>query len=220
MEERHIPVRRTARYHTLGNASSAREIWFVIHGYGQLARFFLSAFEGMEDDRFIVAPEGLSRFYTDDTFSRVGSSWMTREDRDEEIADQINYLDELARSVRRECPTTATIHVLGFSQGVSTASRWARLGSTSISHLVLWGGSMPPELEADDLRKQWSAIRIDLVHGSEDALVNEEKLLQNEAKLRAAGLRFGSQRFPGGHELDPVVIGRLFEARRSSTKNN
>src|SRR5204863_2986215 len=168
--------------------ASAREIWFVLHGYGHLARFFLSAFEGFEDQRYIVAPEGLSRFYTDDTFTRVGSSWMTREDRDEEIADQINYLDELARAVRRECPTTATLHVLGFSQGLSTASRWAYLGNSAIKHLVLWGGNMPPELEPDVLRKRWSATRIDLVHGMEDTLVNEEKLLQNEAKMRAAGL--------------------------------
>jgi len=209
VEERHIPVRRTARYHTLGKAASARQIWFVLHGYGQLARFFLPAFDAFKEDRFIIAPEGLSRFYTDDSFSRVGSSWMTREDRDEEIGDQIAYLDELARSVRRECPTNATVHVLGFSQGVSTASRWAYFGNTMIAHLVLWGGSMPPELEPDALRKKWSAMRLDLVHGADDTIVNEEKLSQNEAKLRAAGLRSETRRFPGGHELDAVVIGRI-----------
>ncbi|MEO8589085.1 MAG: hypothetical protein ABI432_06945 [Flavobacteriales bacterium] len=205
-------MRRTARYHTLGAAASAREIWIVLHGYGQLARYFLSAFEGFAEDRFIIAPEGLSRFYTDDTFTRVGSSWMTREDRDEEIGDQIAYLDELVRTVRRSCPTAATVHVLGFSQGVATASRWAYLGSTAMVHLVLWGGSMPPELEADALRKRWSAMRFDLVHGADDKVVGEDKLLQNEAKFRAVGLRWETHRFPGGHELDTVILGRIIGA--------
>ena len=209
MEERHIPVRRTARYHTLGEAASAKEIWIVLHGYGQLARYFLSAFEGLEGDRLIVAPEGLSRFYTDNTFTRVAASWMTREDRDEEIADQVAYLDELVRALRRECPTNATLHVLGFSQGVATATRWAYRTSTPLKQIVLWGGSIPPELDADVLRKHWSTWRIDLVHGTEDTVVNEEKLLQNEAKLRAAGLKWDTHRFPGGHALDPVILRRI-----------
>lgn len=209
MEERHIPVRRTARYHTLGNAASAKEIWIVLHGYGQLARYFLAPFEGLEEDRLIVAPEALSRFYTDNTFTRVAASWMTREDRDEEIADQVSYLDELVRTVRRECPTNATVHVLGFSQGVATATRWAYRSNTVLKQLVLWGGSMPPELEADVLRKRWGTLRVDLVQGTDDAVVNEEKLLQNEAKFRAAGLKWETHRFPGGHALDAVILRRI-----------
>ena len=68
---------------------------------------------------------------------------MTREDRDEEIADQVAYLDELVRALRRECPTNATLHVLGFSQGVATATRWAYRTSTPLKQIVLWGGSIP-----------------------------------------------------------------------------
>ena len=64
VEEHRITVPRTARYYTLGEAVTASELWLVLHGYGQLARFFLRPFEGMERGRLIAAPEALSRFYT------------------------------------------------------------------------------------------------------------------------------------------------------------
>ena len=95
MEERFIRVERTARFHVLGDIRTCRELWVVVHGYGQLGRYFLNNFTGMEEGRCIVAPEGLSRFYLDAEHSRVGATWMTREDRLHEIEDHIAYLDRL-----------------------------------------------------------------------------------------------------------------------------
>ncbi len=69
IREHHLPVTRTARYHTLGPESGApKQLWIVCHGYGQLAARFLRHFEIINDGtRLIVAPEALSRFYlTDD----------------------------------------------------------------------------------------------------------------------------------------------------------
>lgn len=58
MQEHRIAVARTARYFTLGRAE--REVWFVLHGYGQLADRFLRHFDPIDDGtRLIVAPEGL-----------------------------------------------------------------------------------------------------------------------------------------------------------------
>ena len=81
-----------------------RELWYVLHGYGQLAAPFLDDFRAIDDGtRLIVAPEALSRFYEGDVQARlhkdakVGASWMTREDRDAEIADYVAYLDTRAR---------------------------------------------------------------------------------------------------------------------------
>ncbi|MEZ4758913.1 MAG: hypothetical protein R2810_03875 [Flavobacteriales bacterium] len=104
MEERFIRVPRTARYHVLGDPATARMVWVVLHGFGQLARFFLNKFEGLEEGLLIAAPEGLSRFYLDEQHQRVGATWMTREDREHEIGDQLSYLDALAASLLDECP--------------------------------------------------------------------------------------------------------------------
>jgi len=129
--EHHITVPRTARYHALGDAATASEIWIVLHGYGHLARYFLRKFEGLEEGRLIVAPEGLSRFYLDDGHTRVGATWMTREDRELEIADQLTYLDQLTEHLRAGSRADIRLNVLGFSQGVATACRWAAIGRTA-----------------------------------------------------------------------------------------
>src|SRR4051812_28301688 len=96
MQEHHLWTPRSARYFTLGNPAEARELWLVGHGYGYLASRFLERFQPIATaDRCIVAPEGLSRFYLTDRPGerRVGASWMTREDRLNEISDYIRYLD-------------------------------------------------------------------------------------------------------------------------------
>src|SRR6476469_3720019 len=102
-------VPRTARYYTLGPTHGfPRELWFVCHGYGQLASRFLRQFAPLDDGtRLIVAPEALSRYYLDPVAERrhqreprVGASWMTREDRFAEIVDYVSYLDQLAGEVR------------------------------------------------------------------------------------------------------------------------
>lgn len=211
MREHHIAVARTARYHTLGEAHGAREVWFVLHGYGHLARYFLRAFEGLEEDRLIVAPEGLGRFYLDDGHTRVGATWMTREDREHEIADQLSYLDALAAAIMRSCAPSTPLHVLGFSQGVATACRWTALGGTRAVRLVLWGGSMPPDLEGTTLAAHWSTTRVDLVHGEKDRLVPETVLAQSEARLRQAGITHAVHRFDGEHELDKLLLQRLIK---------
>src|SRR4051812_21085005 len=99
--EHHIHVRRTARYYTLGEpGNQTRDVWFVCHGYGQLAADFIKEFEIIADPtRVIVAPEGLSRHYAvneagfHSSESKVVASWMTREDREAEIDDYVAYLD-------------------------------------------------------------------------------------------------------------------------------
>lgn len=211
MEEHHISTPRTARYHTLGDPASAAHIWIVLHGYGQLARYFLRPFEGLEAGRLIAAPEGLSRFYSDLGHTRVGATWMTREDRDQEIIDQAIYLDRLAEHLLQQCPAGTPLSVLGFSQGVATACRWALSTKHKMNHLVLWGGTIPPEQKATSLREKLYGIKVVLVHGEQDRLVNEEALLSNGARLREAGVVHGIIRFPGGHELDRSMLRQIMD---------
>src|SRR5213592_1979241 len=103
MQEHHIGVTRGARYFALGTSSGeVGEVWFACHGYGQLAARFLEKLRVLDDGRrYLVAPEGLSRFYLSEspTERRVGASWMTREDRLAEIEDYVRYLDAVSHVV-------------------------------------------------------------------------------------------------------------------------
>lgn len=193
----------------LGDPLRARSVWIVVHGYGQLARFFLNAFERFATDHLIVAPEGLSRFYTDAAHQRVGATWMTREDRDHEIEDHVAYLDSLAATIRMETGARP-LHVLGFSQGVATTARWLVHGGTRADHVVFWSGGIPPELEMDQLKTSFERSTLELVHGTRDPVVPEATLRSNEDRLTRCGLNVRTHVFPGGHVLDPVILARCF----------
>ena len=211
LEEHHLQVPRTARYYTVGDPRSAKSIWLVLHGYGQLARFFLNAFAAQAEEHHVVAPEGLSRFYLDADHQRVGATWMTREDRENEILDQVAYLDRLVTLLRTEMPALP-VHVLGFSQGVATMGRWLALGRTRPVHALVWGGSLPPELTTEKLRSAFNGMRVDLVHGLRDELVPEAQFRSNEERLVRAEVPVTTHVFPGGHKLDPVILDRCMNA--------
>ena len=101
--EHQLTVSRTARYHQLGELSAmTRRVWFVAHGYGQLAAYFIRHFAPLtaaDPHLVVVAPEGLSRFYLNGTGGRVGATWMTKEDRLAEIEDYVAYLNQLAATI-------------------------------------------------------------------------------------------------------------------------
>ena len=125
--EHHLTVQRTARYYTVGELSPATtHVWFCLHGFGQLATYFSRKFTDLVDDKtFIVVPEGLSRSYLDGSYNRVGASWLTREDKENEINDFLAYLNTLYDSVLNERDRSSFhITVLGFSQGAAVACRW------------------------------------------------------------------------------------------------
>ena len=88
----YIKTQKTARYFVLGNpGAQTKVIWFVLHGYGQLAERFISKFQSLVDDyTVVVAPEALHRFYATGNSGRIGASGMTKEDRENDILDYVH----------------------------------------------------------------------------------------------------------------------------------
>jgi predicted esterase len=214
VQEHHFATSRTSRYYTVGPAAAAaREIWFLLHGYGQLAGRFLSAFASLDDGtRCLVAPEALSRFYLGAGTGRhdkVGASWMTREDRLTEIADYVRYLDALAADVLRGRGDAGGVSVLGFSQGTATAARWLALGTARADRLILYGGEVPPDLDLAAARERWERTELTLVAGSRDSYITPKILARDEERLRSHGIAYRVERFEGGHELVQDVLLRV-----------
>jgi len=202
-------VERTARYRVLGDPSTAAEVWFVLHGYRQLAARFIRRFEalpGVGRRRVVVAPEALSRFYIEeeevgphDRESRVGASWMTRADRAHEIRDYVEYLDRVASVV--EAPGRRIV-VLGFSQGAETASRWVTLGGVRPDELVLWGGGVAVDLEPERSAEVLSRMTIRHVVGSQDRW-GATRAAESEEQLSELGVATGRIEYRGGHTIPP-----------------
>jgi predicted esterase len=220
LQEHHITVARTARYATLGPLDgTARDVWFVLHGYAQLAARFVRHFDALDDGtRLVVAPEGLSRFYSERTPdapgapSRVGATWMTREDRESEISDYVFYLDQLYERVFERVPReSARVTVLGFSQGAATASRWVALGTARVDRLVCWGGALAHDLPLGHGGSWLRGARLVLVAGSDDSLATPEAVRGEEERLRAHGVPFAVRRFAGGHQIHASTLLALAE---------
>lgn len=226
--EHHVRVQRTARYFTLGPLDAApRELWIVLHGYGQLARRFLRAFAALDDGtRLIVAPEALNRFYlvAADRGSvpaperPVGATWMTREDRDTEINDYVELLDavlaEVGARVDGGLDAIPRLIVLGFSQGTATAGRWLASGRVPARQLVLWGGGLAPEIELGASGPWLRAIPITLVAGDADEYATPAVVGAELERLREAGIDVRRVEFAGGHGIERGTLARLADAMR------
>jgi predicted esterase len=218
--EHHIQVQRSARYFAIGEAGAAtRDVWFVCHGYDQLAGEFIREFEIIGDPaRVIVAPEALSRYYLTSDLgfhsgeAKVGASWMTREDRETEISDYVSYLDtlydEIIAKVDRQ---NVSVTVLGFSQGGTTANRWLTRGRSCADRLIMWGSLLPSDADLDKAATFFRDVNLRIVYGKRDQFVKEGMIEDYQKLLREKGIPFELISFDGGHRMDRETLKRLAE---------
>lgn len=207
-------VTRMARYFMLGNIHDGlKQVWFVCHGYGQLASYFLKNFEVLNNGtRLIVAPEALSRFYLTGFSGKIGASWMTREDRLQEVDDYVRYLNVLYEEIFKQVERSAVkVYVLGFSQGSATVCRWVSRGSAKIDRLILWAGTLPPDLDLRAERMTLNKLKLSLVMGKQDEYANSSLLAQQQELLNRQTISYRLITFEGGHQLDAEVLRVLAE---------
>lgn len=220
VEPRHITIERRVRFAVLEpHERPVTEIWFALHGYHQLAHRFLRYFQPVhQGTRCIVAPEGLHRHYIEHESRKVGASWMTSEDRLTDIEDYVGYLDRLhahtlAEESRQTTGSSPAVRIvaLGFSQGVHTLCRWLAFGRARIDRAILWGSTVPPDLDLSEHGDTLSAADLHLVVGDEDEYFDRTAIEAHEARLRAAGVAFTPHTYPGGHRLDGGILRLLTE---------
>ncbi len=199
----YIKVTKTARYFTIGALTeTTKEVWFVLHGYAQLAQDFIIDFEVLNDgSRFIVAPEGLNKFYAKGFGGKPAANWMTSESRETEIDDYVNYLNTLYTALN--IPSTVKVNVLGFSQGVATSSRFIHFTPHKIDAFMIYAGELAAEL-INPVSEKLKALPITYLTGNNDPFITPEKhkvvfdlMHQLNAKIIT---------FDGGHEIKPEVL--------------
>jgi len=178
------------------SASPARGTIVGFHGYGQSAETMLEELRRIPgaDAWRLVSVQALHRFYTRNDASVV-ASWMTRQDRESAIADNIEYVN---RSVESAVGADAGVIVfLGFSQGASMAARAAALGKRRAAGLVLLGGDIPADV------KQNAAVGLPptlIGIGARDTWYQDRAGADLE-HLAARGTPTQVVRFDGGHEF-------------------
>ena len=199
---------RTARVVLHGDPKTARETWMLLHGYAQSASEMLEACSALaSDERLLVAPEALSRFYRRGSSGPVGASWMTREAREHEIADCIAYLDRVAQWCELESGARGLpLNALGFSQGAATLWRWAARGAGALTTLVAWGSGVPPDLDLGAAHDRLARTKLVCVRGRRDPYFTSDWLAKDLVRAREARFEFEALEFDGGHELQSELL--------------
>lgn len=210
MEEHHLQIQRTVRYFTEGTPQKEGEMLMALHGYTQHPKFFLKKMSTLANhQRLIVAPEGLHRLYIKGNSGRVGASWMTKEDRLNDIADYCNYLNQLITLPNVGLPSKRTL--LGFSQGAATAIRFYCAYPENFSRLILWAGAVPPDLSLPENKEVLNHVGIDLVVGDKDEFIAQSDVHEIKSVLDAAGIVYRFHSFHGTHDLNIPLLTSLLE---------
>lgn len=207
MLAKELSINYNARYYQLGElTSSTNQLWFVIHGYGQLARYFIQKFNILDNgDHCVIAPEGLSKFYLEGYSGRVGATWMTKEDRLTDIENYVNYLNTLYHSLKNS-QTNLRVNVVGFSQGAATASRWVAQSSVSIDRLILWAGIFPPDMDVVDAGRRFSNMEVINVYGEKDPFLDNNKFKEQFKIIKSLGITSPTITFDGVHDIDSDTL--------------
>lgn len=181
----------------------ARIVLVGFHGYTENADIQMERLEEIRGgaEWTLIAVQGLHRFYRGKT-PDISASWMTRQDRDEMIADNIEYGDRVLEALTSPGQTIVT---LGFSQGVAMAFRTALCGRRRAHGVVAVGGDIPPELLTQ------SGIEFPpvlLARGETDDWYTASKLEHDVKALANIGNTARVSVYPGGHQWTEQIAKR------------
>lgn len=178
-----------------------------LHGYAEKAETQMQRLVSIEQAQawMLLCPQALNAFYTPG-HADVVAGWMTRQDRDIAITDNIAYLSSLLDIVLEQYAVPDTIAILGYSQGAAQAWRLAAMGPHSCAGVIAISGDLPEELTTEDLAKIPSAL---LIRGREDAVYKRDLFLSDARRLEEAGVPIRTEEIEGEHDWETACEGIL-----------
>jgi predicted esterase len=207
---RTIETTTHGRYLVVPAAGGPAPLLVGFHGYAEPADAHLDRLRlipGVERWT-IVCVQGLHRFYERRT-NNVVAGWMTRQDRELAIADNIAYVRRVIDAVSKEWGAGGVMVCAGFSQGVAMAFRAAAALAAAgtqgptVGGVIAVGGDVPPEIESDGLRRINKAL---VCRGTRDQWYAPATYENDLRRLRAAGVEVQPLEIDAGHEWSPPVV--------------
>jgi predicted esterase len=182
----------------------------AFHGYGEAAEDILRQVVRIPGVGawHVASAQALHPFYRRRT-QEVVASWMTRQDRELAIADNVRYVNEVVGTLRRRLEASrAPLVYCGFSQGVAMAWRAAAMLDVPCTGLIVLGGDVPPGLHDLSLS---GLPRVLLGRGRGEEAYSVEQLRRDLALLRRKGVAVDLCEFDGGHEWTEAFRARCGE---------
>jgi predicted esterase len=197
-EERHIATLVHGRFLVETPADPAGCPLLVgFHGYGETAEKHMEELRKIPGAAqwVLCAVQGLHPFYN--RAGEVIAGWMTRQDRELAIADNVRYVAAVVAELQRTLPVSGDLIFLGFSQGAAMAYRAAAGSGFPCRGVVVLGGDVPPELEKRDLTGIGPVL---LGRGSSEEWYDGAKMEHDVELLRRKGVDVRPVVCTGGHE--------------------
>ena len=207
--EKQVSYQITNTYSTLNHFTpKTKNVWVIFHGLGYLSRYFLRSFKELDpEENYIIAPQAQSKYYLDEKYKHIGASWLTKENTEVEIKNVFKYLEEVYKAENLQ--NAPNLIVLGYSQGVSMATRWVARNKVECAQLVLCSGKIPVELKSEDF-EFLENTNFSFIYGTKDEYL-KEGIIEVEAErlknLFPKNLKIIP--FKGGHELNKDLIHQL-----------
>lgn len=173
------------------------------HGYGEGAESQMARLRAIPSaaDWLIVSVQGLHRFY-DRRANEVVASWMTRQNRELAIADNLAYVSAVVETLGRDWSFEHIVFA-GFSQGVAMTFRAAAASTRRVAGVIAAGGDVPPEIDAAGLANVGSAL---MCRGARDEWYTAATFAEDQRRLREAKVPVQAIEFDGGHEWSAGAI--------------
>jgi len=208
--EKQVSFTASNTYSTLNTFSEkTKTVWLVFHGMGYLSRYFINYFSELNsEENYIIAPQAPSKYYQGKNFKHVGASWLTRDNTQEDLKNVLAYTDAVFEAEKpKQIPNFI---VLGYSQGVSIATRWLATRKIQCDYLILHSGGIPSELKPEDFSYLSQNTKVTYLYGNKDQYITEARKTEEELKGSALfGARLNIKVFEGTHEVHTKFIKNL-----------
>lgn len=212
IKQEYITVSKTARYSSFGNLGpKTKYFWFALHGSNMLSDQILYKFRTFDpEEHFVVAPEGLSRFYSKGFSGDVVATWMTSRDRLEEIKDFSNYLSLLYSKITAQLPTECKKIIFGFSQGGTTVFRWLHRHSVIYDHLVGNSCWIPEDINLAEAKSSINSTKIIYTYGRQDHYLSPERIKGLNSLVKKNKLDVTFLEYEGDHRVSKDQVINIF----------
>jgi predicted esterase len=173
------------------------------HGYAESAETQLERLRAIPGSGgwLIVSIQGLHRFY-ERRRNEVIANWMTRQDREHAIADNLAYVDAVVDAVSREWAAAPRVVFAGFSQGVAMAFRAAVASTHRVDGVIAAGGDVPPEIDLIALARVGAVL---VCRGARDEWYAPATFENDQRRLRESRVDVTPLAFDGKHEWSDEV---------------
>jgi len=211
-KDEHIQINRLpiefSSYHAVQtpnqNYDDPPALILTTHGYGQSCKGFIKHFEPFRDKNIlVVAPQGMNQFYWKN--GKPGFSWMTRYMREYTMRDNLVYMAQLYDYLLEDYGfDEKKVFMLGFSQGVAMAFRFASIGHVQPRGVIACGGDLPPDVE--EKLGTFTPYPTLVVHGEKDKTVTKQKGEDCITALQNHNFDVTKHFHEAGHEIPDETV--------------